>query len=68
MKKSEYNRCVISNFILFYTHQNEDEATSEARRMYDLLDSYIEEDHTDGIDGDKEGNITIGTTLKHKPT
>lgn len=52
MKKSEKNRNVIENFILYYTHQNIDEATGEARDMYDSLNNYIEDDHVDGIDAD----------------
>ena len=57
MKKSEYNRNVIANFILDYTHQNEHEATGEAREMYNHLIQYIEGDHADGIDGDSDYSL-----------
>lgn len=50
--KSELNQAVIENFILYFTHQNRDEALGAAKDMYDSLDRYIEEDHVDGKGGD----------------
>lgn len=59
MKKSEYNRSVIENFILFFTHETREQATeaTEAIDLYEALDNYIEEDHCDGVDGDINANI-----------
>lgn len=60
--KSEYNKRVIENFILHFTHESREQATeyTEAIEMYQSLDDYIEDDHVDGIEGDEEGSITIG--------
>lgn len=57
MKKSDYNKMVIENFILFFTHETREQATdgTEAIDLYEALDNYIEEDHVDGVDGDDEG-------------
>lgn len=54
IKKSEYNRAVIENFILYYTGVSIDEPGIDnfADALYEHLDSYILEDHVDGIEGD----------------
>lgn len=64
MRKSEYNRNVLDNFILWYTHVNRGEPgeaapsgnlpDSMAKMLYDEVDAYIEADHVDGVDGDGE--------------
>lgn len=59
MKKSEYNKMVIENFILHFTgvSRNHDTEGSQAFDLYEALDNYIQEDWTDGIDGDKDYEI-----------
>ena len=68
MKKSEYNKQVIENFILFFTHETREQATelTEAIDLYEALDNYIEEDHVDGIGGDEDGDIEIVDTDNFK--
>lgn len=69
MKKSDYNRMVIENFILFFTHETRDFMATdltEAVDLYEALDNYIKEDHADGIDGDKNGDIKIVDTDNFK--
>lgn len=58
IKKSDRNRMVLENFVLDYTHQNIDEAKGNAKNMYNHIDTYIDEDHVDGVAGDSE--ITFG--------
>ena len=58
MKKSELNKAVLDNFVLWYTHKNRDEAENEeglkdlhqltASEFYTKVDEYIAEDHVDG--------------------
>ena len=58
MKQSERNLMVLQNFILHITHCSDEKEESFREKMeftpeelYQLADSYIEEDHVDG-----EGN------------
>jgi hypothetical protein len=60
MKKSELNLEVINNFILHITHSTEgdfdtnDTLKLNANELYQMARDYIEEDHIDGVDGDKK--------------
>ena len=55
MKKSEKNRLVLENFVLFFTHENKQEAKSKlAKQLYKAVKNYIKEDHVDGVDGDED--------------
>lgn len=61
MKKSDYNKALLENFVLWYTHFNREEAikgggvaTALATGLYEQIDLYIENDHVDGVDGDDE--------------
>jgi hypothetical protein len=59
MKKSELNLEVINNFILHITHSTEgdfdanDALKLTSNELYQMARDYIEEDHIDGVDGDK---------------
>jgi hypothetical protein len=62
MLKSEYNKGVLDNFVLWYTHKNREEITDApeltnvlAKTLYEQINLYIENDHVDGIEGDDEG-------------
>ena len=61
MKKSEKNLMVLQNFILHITHCSDDKEESFNEKMefspkdlYELAESYIEEDHVDGKGADDE--------------
>jgi hypothetical protein len=59
MKKSELNLEVINNFILHITHSTEgdfyanDNLKLTANEFYQMARDYIEENHINGVDGDK---------------
>jgi len=67
MKKSDLNRGVIENFILFVTHCGNDELednlstemTFTPKSLYELMESYIEEDHVDGRENVEDHIVTF---------
>lgn len=70
MKKSDLNKAVLENFILWFTHKNEDEARNEGENpdvhhataldLYEAIESYIEEDHVDGRGNPEDHIVTYG--------
>ena len=66
-RKSDRNLAVIQNFILHLTHSGEhgmdalykEEQTYTPEIMYRVAKEYIQEDHSDGVDGDEEYDNTI---------
>ena len=50
LTKSQYNEGVISNFILYFVHDDKE----MDKKLREALKWYIKEDHIDGIEGDCE--------------
>lgn len=69
MKKSDLNKGVLDNFILWLTHCNDEEnelgykehITLTPKLLYEAVKSYIEEDHVDGKDNAEDHIVTYGT-------
>tara|TARA_R110000796_G_C14481474_1_gene426746 strand:- start:715 stop:1104 length:390 start_codon:yes stop_codon:yes gene_type:complete len=76
MKKSELNKAVLENFVLWFTHMDRDEADNEGglkdvfqltgERFYKAVDDYIAEDHVDGEDNEEDHIVTYGTESSYK--
>ena len=65
MKQSERNLMVLQNFILHITHCSDEKEESFREKMeftpeelYQLADSYLEEDHVDG-EGNPDDEDTV---------